>query len=217
MRWIRPVTMVAERWCGLVTTLAMISVSCGYGTQGSSTPMTVAERPAAKANGFADHRRIFVKSGRPETIGENDDAGSFGAVVLRSDETAEDRVKAHDIEVVAADDASLNFARLTEADHGEADGGEIAERAQGFHAGAQILDFGHGEGCVFVADSRGALTDIDQPVLVAVDERFEEHSAHQREDGGVGADAKRQRQHHRERQPFGSSQRAECNSQIVNE
>jgi len=43
---------------------------------------------AAEANGFAEDRRILAKSSRPETICENDDAGSFGTVVLRSDETA---------------------------------------------------------------------------------------------------------------------------------
>ena len=76
--------------------------------------MMVADRlpRATQANGFADDGRIFLKRGRPETIGENDDAGSIGAVVLRSDETTENRVKAHNIEVGAADDASLNFARL---------------------------------------------------------------------------------------------------------
>ena len=44
IRCTRPVTIVAERWCGLVTTLAMISVSDGYGTDGSRTPTIVAER-----------------------------------------------------------------------------------------------------------------------------------------------------------------------------
>src|SRR5882724_283647 len=146
---------------------------------------------AAKTYGFADHRSIFVKIVRPETICDNHYAGSFGTVVLRFDETAENGVQAHDFKVVAANDASLNFARLTEADHCEPDCGEIAERAQRLDAGAQIIEFGHGEGCVVVAESRGALTDIDQPVLVAVHERFEEHAAHQREDSGVGADAKR--------------------------
>ena len=81
-------------------------------------------------------------------------------------------MQAHDFEVVPADDASLNFARLTEADHCEPDCGEIAERAQRLDAGAQILDFGDGESCVFVAESLRALADVDQPVLVAVDERF---------------------------------------------
>ncbi len=126
-------------------------------------------------------------------------------------------MKAQDFEVGAANDASLNFARLTQADHGETDGREIAERAQGLNAGAQLLDFWHGKSCVIVADAQGALADVDQPVLVAVDERLEEHAAHQREDGGVGADAKRQRQDHRGRKPFGSSERAERNSQVVNE
>jgi len=56
-----------------------------------------------------------------------------------------------------------------------------------------------------------------EPVLVAIDERLEKRAAHQREDGGVGANAERQRQHHRERKPSGSSQRAECNFQIVDE
>src|SRR5690349_692448 len=72
----------------------------------------IAEGSAIKANGFADDRRIFLKSGCPETIGENDHAGSVWAVVLRFDETTENRVKAHYIEVVAANDAGLNFARL---------------------------------------------------------------------------------------------------------
>ena len=101
--------------------------------------------PAAKPDGFAEDGRIFHKSRRPETIGENDDAGSLGTVVLTADETTEDRVEAHDFEEGAVDDASLNYARLTQADHGELDGREFTERAQGFDAGAQIVDFGHGE------------------------------------------------------------------------
>src|SRR6266700_2733548 len=172
---------------------------------------------AAEANGFADDARIFPKSGGPETIGENDDAGSFGAVVLRPDETPKDRVEAYYVEVVAADDAGLDLAGFTKADHGETEGGEIAERGQGFHAGAQILDFGDGKCRIVVADARGALADVDQPVLVAVDERLEQHAAHQREDRGVGADAQRQRQHHGDRKPFGSIERPDCNSQIANE
>src|SRR6266403_974719 len=75
----------------------------------------IAHGPAAKPDGFADDARIFPKSGRPETVREHDDPGSLGTVVLWSDETAEDRVEAHDFEEGAVDDASLNFARLTQA------------------------------------------------------------------------------------------------------
>src|SRR5467141_4194297 len=117
----------------------------------------IAHEAPAEAKSLADDGRIFAKSGGPETICENGHAGSFGTVVLRSDEPAEDSVEAHDFEVVAADDASLNYARLAQADHGELEGRELAERAQGFDAAAQILDFGHGEVCVLVAGARGAL------------------------------------------------------------
>src|SRR5260370_744770 len=113
----------------------------------------------AELNGFADDARIFPKSGGPETIGENDDAGRFGAIVLRPDETAKDRVEADYVEVVAADDAGLDLAGFTQADHGGTEGGEVTERGQGLYAGAQVLDFGHGECHVFVSDARSALAD----------------------------------------------------------
>src|SRR5467141_4045763 len=118
---------------------------------------SIAHGTPDEAKGFAHDARIFPKSGCTETIGENDYTGSFGTVVLRSDERAENRVQAHDFEIVAADDARLNYARLAQADHGELEGRELAERAQGFDAAAQILDFGNGEVCVLVAGARGAL------------------------------------------------------------
>ncbi len=181
--------------------------------------MTVADAvtDAAEANGFADDRRILVKSGGPETVGENHDAGRFGTVVLRSDEAAEHGMKAHHVEIRAADNATANGTRLTEADHGEVHGGEVAKRAQGFHAGAQILYLGHGKRRVVVAEAGGALPDIDQPVLVAVDQRLEQDSAHQGENGGVRADAERQCEDHGDRQPWSPNQRVSCNSQIADE
>src|SRR5213594_852524 len=94
---------------------------------------TIAHKPAVEPDGFAQDGRIFSKSGSPETIRENDDDSSLRTVVLGSDDTAEDRVEAHDIKEGAADDAGLHYARLTRADHGEFGGREIAERAQSFN------------------------------------------------------------------------------------
>ncbi len=124
-------------------------------------------------------------------------------------------MEAHDLEVVATDHASLHYAGFTQADHSEFGGREIAERAQGFNAGAQIQDFWHGERCVVVACARGALADVDQPVLVAIDERLEEHTAHQREDGGVSADAKSQSKDDGDCKPLRAHERVERNSQIT--
>ena len=121
-------------------------------------------------------------------------------------------MEAHDFEEVAADHAGLNHARLTQAEHGEFSGREIAECAQSFNTGAQILDIGHGERGVFVAGARGALADVDQPVLIAVDKGFEKHAAHQGEDGGISADAERQRQDDGDRQPLRPLEGVERNS-----
>ena len=63
-----------------------------------------------------------MKSCRPETVGENDDTGSFGTVVFRPNKATEHGTKAHHLEIVAADDATSNGTRLTEADHGEVHG-----------------------------------------------------------------------------------------------
>src|SRR5260370_17945460 len=65
----------------------------------------VTQGAPGEAHSSAENGRVFSKSGCPKTIRENDNAGSFGTVVLRSDETAEDRVKAHNFEVVPANPA----------------------------------------------------------------------------------------------------------------
>src|SRR5260370_28592842 len=90
----------------------------------------VTQGAPAEAHSSAENGRIFSKSGCPETMRENDDAGSFGTVVLRSDETAEDRVQAHNFEVGAADHAGLHYARLTQTDHSETDGQEHGHARQ---------------------------------------------------------------------------------------
>ena len=111
-------------------------------------------------------------------------------------------MQAHHVEIRSADDAGANLVRLAESDHGEADGGEVAERAQSLHARAQILNLGNGKRRVVRADAERALADVDQPVLIAVHQRPQQNAPHQREDGRVGADAEGQRQHHGNRQPF---------------
>src|SRR5215472_8789148 len=126
-------------------------------------------------------------------------------------------MKSHHVKERPADNTTLNRAWLSQADHSKTHGGEVAEHAQGLHAGAQILDLRHRKRGVFGAEAGGALPDINQPGLVAVDQRLEEHAAHQREDGSVGAYAQRQREDHGGRKPWRSHERAEGYSQIAKE
>src|SRR5260370_13924983 len=100
---------------------------------------------AAEANGFAEDRGVLVKSGRPETISENDDAGSLRTVVLRPNQATEHAMKAHHVEKRATDHTASNLTRLTDAYHSEIYGGGIAKRAQRFHARAPVLLLMHGK------------------------------------------------------------------------
>ena len=107
----------------------------------------------------------------PEAVGEHDCAGGIGSVVPHVDQAAEHGAEAHHLEEVATDHAGLHFAGFAEAVEGEAHGGEIAERAEGLHALAKILDFGHGENGALHAQAGRALPDVDQPVFAAIHQR----------------------------------------------
>ena len=110
-------------------------------------------------------------------------------------------MKSHHIEICAADDAGANFARLAEADHGESDGGEIAEFADRLDAGSMSWISGTENGVIH-AGAHGGLADINDAVFIAIVERAEEHAAHDAEDGGVGADAERERDDDGDREAF---------------
>ena len=96
---------------------------------------------AFQAHGFSNHRRIALEHGGPESIGEHHRGGGLRTVVAHVEQTAQHGVETHDVEIRAADYAGADFPRLAQSDHGEADGGKIAERVEGFDARLQILDF----------------------------------------------------------------------------
>ena len=177
-------------------------------TEKASTPATptTAIANAAEADRLAQHVGILFKNGRPETIGENDDAGGVGTIVLRANQAAENRMEAHHVEVGAAYHAALNFAGLAKADHGEADLREIAELLDGVHAGLNVLDLGDGEGGVVFAQARRALADVDEPVLVTIDEGLEQDAANESEDSRVGSDAERQGEDHYDGEPWSAAE-----------
>ena len=123
-------------------------------------------------------------------------ARRLGTIVLRVQQTAEHRAKAHHVEERPADDARLDHAGLVaEANHREVHGREVAERADGGDARLDVVDFRHRERHVLGADAGRALADVDQAIFVAIDERTQQHAADDAEDRGVGADAERERHH----------------------
>src|SRR5262249_12301891 len=126
-------------------------------------------------------------------------------------------MQAHDLEVVAIHDAGFHFAGLAEADHGESNGGKVTEGAERLHAGFEINDFGDREPSVLDAEAHGALANVNKAVFVAIDEWSQKDSAHQAEDGGIGADTESEGQDNRQRQAFCTSERSRGNRQILKE
>ena len=157
-------------------------------------------RAITETHCFADDGCVTLQGAHPEAVGQHDSACGCGAVIGRPKQTAEDRTQPHHAEIRTANHAGANNARLTEADQREFDRRKIAERRHTFDPGLQIPQFRHREGRVLLVQTAGALTDVDQPVLILVRERTQQHSLHDGEDGGVGADAQRQGQHDGQRQ-----------------
>src|SRR5437867_85508 len=134
---------------------------------------------------------------------------------MGSNEAAKNRVKANGLEIVAANDGGLNFARLTQAHHGETEGREIAKLADGMDAVLDVLDFGDREISFIHPYAACTLLNVDESALVVVDEWLKENAAYEAENRGVGANPKRKGGDDGKGQPFGPPERAHGDSQIL--
>ena len=85
---------------------------------------------------------------------------------------------------------------------------------QRLDARAQVADLRDREVGVLGADAVRALADVDQAILVAVDERPQQHAADDAEDRGVGADAEGEGEDDRDGQPFDPGQRPDGKSEV---
>ena len=114
------------------------------------------------------------------------------AVIPGIQKPPQHRVQSHHFEIGAAHHARADLAWLTQSDHAEADGGEIAECAKRFGALLQIADFRYRERRILDTKARGALANIDQAVFIAVGQRPQQYAPHQRKNGRVRSNAQRQ-------------------------
>ena len=126
--------------------------------------------------------------------------------------------QAHHIEKRSVDDAGLHHSRFgAERDQREIDRGEIAEGGDGGRALLEVGDLRHRERVVFDADARRGLTDVDQPLLAAIDERPQEHAPDDAEDGGVRSDAEAERHDDGCGQALGAQERPDRNAHVTGE
>ena len=169
----------------------------------------------SEANTLADHGGIAVERVLPESVGEDGGSSGLRAVILLIEQAPENGMQAHDFKVGTANDSGADFARLAEAHEREADHREVAEFAERLDACLEVLDFRDGEGGVVAADAAGALANVDEAILVAIDERAEKHAANHAEDGGVGADAKGESEDDGDRKTLAAPKRAHGELEIA--
>ena len=159
---------------------------------------------------LANHPRVAVECGAPETVCKDRRTRRLGTVVGGVQQAAEHRPEPHDLEERPVDDAGRHHTRLgAESDHREVSRGEIAERGNRPGARFEIGNLRHGEGEILGADARGALADVDQAIGVSIDQRNEQHGPHHAENRRVGPDAQSERHDHRDRQALGSHEGAQ--------
>ena len=144
---------------------------------------------------LADDTRVAAEAVGPSFVREHHDWRNSRPVIARIRHPAEHRRKAHDLEVIARDetdgDAHGTFAALVRQSPIRI----FRDSGQRFGTIAQIAHFGNGEGDVGARRSIHRVSQVDQPISVAVRQRLEEHAADHAEDGRVGADAERQSDH----------------------
>jgi hypothetical protein len=134
----------------------MISVSAGYGTDGSSTPTTVAGR-GPETDYPANHGRIALERSGPEPVGQDRDTCRLRPIVPGIQQTAEYGAKAHHVENDPADNPRLDGSRFAaESDQREVNRRKIPERADACDLRLEIVYFGT-EKVMFAVARPGAL------------------------------------------------------------
>ncbi len=171
----------------------------------------------AQSHRLTEHGKIALQGRGPESIGKHARACRRGAVVAGPEQASEHRMQSHHVEIRPADHARPDLAGLAESDHGKPDGRKIAEGTERGHTRLEVQEFRHGEGGIFDSQPRGTLPDIDEPILIAVDQRTQQNAAHQAEDRRVGADSESQRHHHSGSQPLAARKGPEGKFQVAHE
>src|SRR2546430_897970 len=139
--------------------------------------------------------------------------GERGALLGRREAVAELGVHVEHIEQVRRDRRGLDVARVSGARQvvalrldGRASGKVLRERAQ-----VVEVRKGHAE----VHAPEPGRHDLDEPVRSGVRQRLEQHGVDRAEDGGIGADAEREREHGDEREAGASREGADRVPEIL--
>ena len=175
----------------------------------------VADR-VAEPHGLADHRRIAAERRRPEAVRQHGGAGRLRPIVGRVRAGGRRTGRSP---ITSKYDPPTTPARTTRGSPSPTIVKSMVEKSPKavsvLTRDAEVANLGDGEVGVLGADPLGALADVDQAILVAVDQRPQQHAADDAEDRGVGADAERERHDDGEGQPLDPASDRRANRKSV--
>ncbi len=153
---------------------------------------------AAERDRAADDRRIARPLALPETVGQSHDALTALAVVVLRERAPRRRAGAESLEEARRHVGGADFPGLAVARQVHRHGGRAAHRRERMGGGFEIRELEH----------RDVVGERDQPPGLGIRQGGEEDAIEDAEDGGVGADAERDRQDRGTREGRGLGERA---------
>ena len=178
------------------------------------TPMTVVRwsltrmsRPTIEA--------IAAEAAREQVPAEQNRRVSAWRAVLGAERASDCALDAEHLKEVRGHERRAELFGISFA--GERDRAGRPDRAEvgaGPAAVAKVLQVGTGQRSTRVAQARLVEPDEDEAVGVPIGQRLEQHRVHDAEDGGVRADAERERDDDDDRQPAGAPEAAPCVAKI---
>ncbi len=160
-----------------------------------------------------DDRRIGAETAPPQLVAEEQHPPVIRTVVLGGEAASERRTDAHHVEVVPAHADGRHPLRLAARDqrrHPRAHHRELLEAA------APLAPVEHGREADVAREPLGvAIADGHEPLGIRIRQRAQEDGVDHGEDGGVGADAERQRDQRRGGEAGRAPQHAEAVAQVL--
>jgi hypothetical protein len=157
----------------------------------------------------ADHVALTAEVRLPETVGEKNDGRTAGPLLVGGEGPSELRSDAEQREVVLRDHQRENLLGVAETGDGvgvEGRNGEVAEHPLAL---AHHLEARPGEAPLDDVLLRVRRAELHDTPRVPVGQGREEDRVDEAEDGGVGADSERQRDHRDGREPGRLPQRTD--------
>ena len=157
----------------------------------------------------AEHIRIAAEFTLPNAVADHDWIAESFLRILRSVDAPDCRLRAEKLEIFRAGGHQLDAIRMIAADERRADRPEHADLIEHAGAIAQIVKFRYGHAGVFRVRAIEIVKYADELFRMLKWKRTQQHCIDDGKNGGIRADAERQRKYGDNREPAAAPKRSQ--------